>query len=127
MTKQQPSGSELRRAALHYHSLGLNILPLAGKQPFGPKWKRWQSERQTEEDVRTMPWESKKVTGIGAITGAVSDCRVCLDFDKAEGPQVLQKALVDLALPEDYPWAITTPGGGYHIWIRCPELFEGDE
>ena len=45
-------------------------------------------------------------------------------MDKAEA-FTLETALDKLALPRDYPWSVKTPGGGFHVWLRCPGLDVG--
>ena len=105
--------------AERYHGLGYNVLPIgADKRPL-VGWDAWKHTRQAVEDVRGFPWDDAR--GIGVIAGAVSGNLVNIDIDDCRDVAVLQEVLDFLWLPLDYPWAVRT-GGGFQLWVRCPDL-----
>ena len=107
-----------------YHAMGFNLLPIVTgkKRPAGDTWEQWIDHRQSPEDLAALGWDSTGVGAIGAVSGPVSGDLVCLDVDGAPDDSVLSVLLASLELPFDYPWQVKTPGGGYHIWVRCPGL-----
>lgn len=114
--------------ARSYHALGFNVIPVKGKAD-DHKWGRWGVERQTVEQMEGLAWPDPGVTGIAAISGPALKSLAVIDLDEAPGDAVLESALGQLGLPREYPWAIRTPGkgGGWHIWISCPGLWEALE
>ena len=69
-------------SAILYHRRGINVLPIAAgtkRPPAGCSWKRWQSDRQTERDIRKL---FAGDVGVGVILGAVSGNLYVRDFDK---------------------------------------------
>ena len=114
---------ELARA---YHELGINVIPLGrDKMPIA-KWKRWQTEQQSDGSVQQMPFRT--ATGVAGMCGAVSAPEgavlACIDADGAPGRAPLDSLLGQLGLPRDYAWAVRTPGkgGGWHLWILVEGL-----
>jgi len=108
-----------------FHRLGFNVVPMGQDKVPLAKWKRWQTERQSDRDVGSMPFG--RATGVAAVCGAVSApeglCLVNLDADEAPGEYVLLSMRGNLRLPREYPWAVHTPGrgGGWHIWAYTAE------
>ncbi len=115
-----------------FRTFGFNLVPLGGdKRPvqigtlMRYHWQEWAKRGQSDEYWYKLPlsvnwWD--KVQGLAAICGPVSGGLVCLDFDGlADGEHVADVAEA-LGLPRAYPWQVRSPGGGYHLWVRCPEL-----
>lgn len=113
--------------ARSFHALGFNVIPVSGKR--AGVWSRWQTERQSEDQLAALGWEGQGITGLAAISGPSSGGLVCIDLDQAPGEHSLRGALGWLGLPRDYEWAVKTPGhgGGWHIWVVCPDLWEALE
>ena len=114
-------------AAQHYHAFGFNALPVAGKAPAAAHgrpttWRRWQTVRQTPEDLEQLPWPA--ATGLALISGPVSDGLACVDFDHAPDRRGLAALLEALDLPAAYPWIERSPGGGLHLWLRSDKAPE---
>ena len=114
--------SDLLKAARWYHDLGLNVLPLDGKAPIG-EWKPWQSERQSESDLRALPFD--RATGVGLVSGIGG--LVYLDFDNA-GFAPVEQVLDALGYPHSYKWVVQSGSGeGYHIAFRCAGALEAEK
>jgi hypothetical protein len=125
------SSAAWRALARAYHAHGLNIVPLgADKRPMiiGVKktgaplrffWEDWQDTPQNDKlfDKMLEPTWWAEVRGIAAICGPISNNLICFDFDHCP-VTVLQQFLERMKLPADYPWAVATPGGGFHLWVR---------
>ncbi len=116
--------SVFKRYAMIYHQhFGFNVLPVRGKKPT-IIWDKWQSEKQTIDDIEKMDWSNS--TGIGIPMG-INDLRL-LDLDAVEDYEILDKLLEDLQLPTKYPWVVQSGSGeGFHISIRSliPTIPEG--
>src|SRR5690606_14836653 len=111
----------------HYHAMGMNIVPWGpDKAPAEVKcgrrfeWGCWKAQRQTSQQITKFPWP--KATGVAAVCGPVSGDLVCVDFDHPQGKDVVDRFLQRLGLPVDYAWTVRTPNGGFHVWMRAPEL-----
>ena len=118
-----------------YHALGLNVIPTGQDKrparvtpdPASPHlaWDKWKTDRQAPADLAGLPWP--QAASLAAICGPVSAGLVCLDFDdkeQAHGQELgpVRAVLGALGLPADYGWLVTTPSGGYHVWLTCPDL-----
>ena len=64
----------LQLQATYYHSMGMNIAPIYGREDDPSSFKRpgidiykWHKERQSVEDIMSFIWTD--ATGIGLITG----------------------------------------------------------
>jgi hypothetical protein len=100
-------------AIAYFEKFGFNVLPVKEKRPL-IAWEEWQSRKQTIDDIENMDWSN--VSGIGVVMG-ISDLR-CFDIDGIENPDLIKELLIDLGLPEDYPWVIQSgSGSGYHIYF----------
>jgi len=131
----------LLEAALHYHGLGLNVIP-CGKMMGGRwdykvasgAWKDYQGRRQTIDDVRSMPWH--EATGIAVVHGNGSEVPIrtadmdCLKDDSTTPPTPTKKvpyqAVKDVAGAmgidaDSYEWIVET-GWGWHVPILCSDL-----
>ena len=110
--------SVFKRYAVIYHQhFGFNVLPVRGKKPT-ISWDRWQSEKQTSDDIEKMDWTNS--TGVGIPLG-LDDLRL-LDLDAVEDYEILDKLMEDLELPNKYPWVVQSGSGeGFHISIRVKD------
>ena len=105
-----------RYASIYHEHFGFNVLPVRGKKPT-INWERWQSEKQTNDEIEKMEWTNS--TGVGVVLG-LDDLRL-LDLDAVEDYEILDFLLAELGLPEKYPWVVQSGSGeGFHISIRCP-------
>jgi len=114
---------------------GFNLVPLGGdkrpviiggtkEKPLRFRWQEWAEKPQTETYWERLPFFDwwADVQGLAAICGPVSGGLVCLDFDGlADGEHVADVAEA-VGLLRAYPWQVRSPGGGYHLWLRCPDL-----
>jgi len=108
----------VKEMGLQYHQLfGFNVLPIQVKKP-KIQWDKWQSEKQTDEDIEKMDWSN--TTGIGVVLG--NDDLRNLDLDIVEDYEILDKLICDLELPEKYNWVIQSGSGeGFHIYLRVKD------
>ena len=105
-------GISLIEAALKYHKLGFNVLPVIGKAP-NIKWERWQTERQTVEDIKEMNW-NHSTDGVGVVAG-INDLRF-IDIDGIKDWEILDNILPKLKLGLEYLWIDKSGSGkGVHI------------
>jgi putative DNA primase/helicase len=106
--------------AVAIYKLGFNVLPMRtdDKFPTLATWKPYMSRRQTEQEVRSFPWNSPN---IGVING-IGDIRN-IDLDGCDDINVVFHLLELLGLDFDYPWVVRSPGkgGGFHLYLRCPD------
>lgn len=114
----QPASPEsqlaLHRAAAHYLSNGLSILPLAGKRPNLERWKELQGRRPTVAEVDAWFISARPPpTGVGIITGAVSGL-VVVDCDS-----VADADFWEAQFPRS-PSIVATGGGGKHYYYAMP-------
>lgn len=106
-----------RYASIYHQHFGFNVLPVRGKKPT-ILWDKWQSEKQTIDDIEKMDWTNS--SGIGIPIG-LDDLRL-LDLDAVEDYEILDKLLEDLELPIKYPWVVQSGSGeGFHISIRVKD------
>lgn len=108
--------------ATRYHSLGYNVVPVSqGKVPT-VEWKKWQTERQTKEEVEAIfknnPW------GIAIITG-FNDIEV-IDIDVKNDPNksVLKdysSRCTDLDVNVNGIVAEKTQNGGAHLIYKTKD------
>jgi P4 family phage/plasmid primase-like protien len=129
------TAKEWRQHAAYYREFGFNLVPLGDdKRPVitgisstgGPlrfRWDEWQSTKQNDKlwtEIKKPPYWTD-VNGLGAVCGPVSGDLVCIDFDATPEDSV-ETFLQHAELPADYAWTVSTPGSGFHVWIRCPGL-----
>lgn len=106
-----------KKSATWLHDKGANVLPVQGKQVI-LAWKRWQSERQSEEQAVGLPWHD--ASGVGVVSG-ISGWR-CLDVDDCESLGIVLQILRAMGLPDSYRWVVKSGSGqGFHIWILCTD------
>jgi hypothetical protein len=90
------------------HDAGYSVIPGSlDKQP-KVQWKRWQTERQTDEEFEQLGHGS--VWGI--VTGELYGITI-IDFDGDEGRETLRRLGLEWAV------AVETPGGA-HIYVEHP-------
>lgn len=113
---------ELKESAEYYNgTFGFNVLPLEEKKPAIGSWVKWETTKQTENDIDKMDW--KDCTGVGGVSG-IDNLRV-IDVDYFEDIELLTKLLSVLGLPEDYRWSVISGSKkGYHIWFLMEESEE---
>lgn len=58
--------TDLKSAALEYWSQGCNVVLLKGKQPLH-EWRKWQKERQSQEEFEDLSWS--QADGFGVLCG----------------------------------------------------------
>ena len=88
-----------------------------GKVPVG-SWRRWQTERQTGQDVYRL--FAGEHTGIGIVSG-IGGWR-CFDVDRITEGGITERLLETLGFDEQYPWVTHSGSGtGIHVWFRCEE------
>jgi len=111
-------------ACLQY---GLSVIAIrpGTKVPVG-LWKRYQTNRMTENEARSQFIEGMNIALLG---GAVSGHLECYDFDKSD----LYKPFMDTlesVNPELHKKLVVTqetPSGGYHILVRCTDPIDGSK
>jgi len=96
---------------------GANVVPLKGKtkQPLAG-WKKWQSQRQNEDHLASMPWD--RASGVAVINGPGGWHSI--DIDGCDDEQLILELLNHMDLPADYEWVVQS-GNGFHIWFRSDE------
>ncbi len=123
-------------AALLAHRSGLCVLPPredGSKAPMAPagRWKHFQRQRPTEEDIRRWYGPS---TGIGIVCGEISGRLEALEFEGRAVNEGLwqdfnnladQTGLRDLVDRIKHGYGERTPSGGHHLLYRCPDGVEG--
>lgn len=116
---ESSSINTLQAHAVEMYRLGFNVLPmrLDNKSPNLKSWHEYSKRRQTEQEVLSFDW----LGNIGIVCG-ISNIRV-IDLDNCSNGEVLFKLLELLGLDFEYKWVVWTPGGGggYHIYIQCPD------
>lgn len=135
MNSTAQQAQAMRELARTYLAYGFNVVPLGGdKRPVITgvgnggqilrfRWEDWQTTRQSgallTQILKPAWWGD--VQGIAAVCGPISGDLVCVDFDHTTADLPL-RFLSTLGLAEDYPWTVVTPGGGWHVWLRCAGL-----
>lgn len=105
----------LAEAARIYLDRGWSFLPLAGKRPALPQWKKFQSRLPTiEEAAAWFGSPSSAITGIGVVTGKISGL-VVVDCDAPEDVAYWQTHF------PSSPLAVKTGGGGAHFYYQAPD------
>lgn len=136
MTSASATGfdQELYDAALVYLRAGLSLIPVSAQTkrpveqllPMDPdtgrgSWKPYQERQPTDDEIRY--WIAHGAQ-IAVVCGAVSDGLLILDFDEARFYAAWLTTVGDLAngLPVQ-----KTGGGGYQVFLRCPEPGQNDK
>ena len=113
-----PTGNEdqtnvILETALELYSMGVVAIPITEnrKQPPLVKWKAYEQERPSEEQVRAWFQEAGPNANIAIITGAPSNLDV-LDFDDGHDPWPLDSCPIPKNL------LVNTPHGGQHAYVK---------
>jgi hypothetical protein len=105
----------LQTSTEKFHALGANVLPIKNGKIPAIEWVRFQTERQSSEEVGSYDWMN--CTGIGIVCGF--DNYVCFDFDHLKNEAVIFTVLDKLGVIHQYDWQVKTGSGvGRHIWVR---------
>jgi len=121
--------NNLKEVALAYYKMGFNLSPIKGmttnapsfKAPLYNDWGKYLNERQKENVIWNVDWES--MTGVGAILG--NNCIRALDIDGVNlqdfhHHHYLEESLELLGLPEDYEWVVYSGSDfGIHIYFKA--------
>jgi Bifunctional DNA primase/polymerase, N-terminal len=108
--------SGLEKIALDLHARGYQVIPCGSQKRPLTTWKNWQTERQTEADVKGMPWS--RATNVIAICGVASGDLIVLDWDcKNNEPGLKAHKQFNLEHPGHRPEQ-TTRSGGIHTLMR---------
>jgi hypothetical protein len=109
------SFSAIKTAAINYHSDGLNVISISGKEPLTP-WMQWQTIRQTRDDFENLPWNI--ADGFALIGGSQTKnqylCAIDVDV-KNLSKEVIEKGKAVLTMLPSTKIE-ETPSGGQH-WI----------
>jgi hypothetical protein len=117
-----PHLTKLVAFAYAYHASGFNVVTVGGdKRPNLDSWRHWTRSHQGDVALERLPFEAS--SGLALICGEASGGYACLDFDKVEGDRsaFLARMLEGLGLPEDYAWAVISPGG-VHVWLKVDDI-----
>ncbi len=121
-------GDSLLDAALDYARRGWSILPIrrGTKHPAVRSWKRYQTERATEDELRRwFTWPD--VGGLAVSLGAVSGGLIARDFDQLDAYEGWAAAHPDLAAT--LPTVETARGRHVYIcstWSGFAKLADGE-
>lgn len=131
MTSSSPKS--LRELAKAWAAAGLSIVPVradGSKAPAVSTWTELQDRILTNDEIDTL---FEPGLGIAIIGGEISGNLEFLDFDipKDENGDVLGECAFDawmdcldidlLEIVSTMPM-VKTPGGGVHLYYRCPEI-----
>ncbi len=104
-------------AASHFHALGFNVLPVVGKHPpRGVRWGKWQSVRQSHEELQTLTARYPHcslaiVNGVALAGGGATLVDIETDSRRAED------FIRELGLPLPATPSYSAPRG-VHRWYR---------
>jgi hypothetical protein len=107
--------NEVLEAARRYHSMGLNVIPIAyGSKKPTMKWEAYQTKRVTPDQIEEWFGNADQPVNIAIICGSVSGNFVGLDFDTVEN---YQRFFGDTAEIERQTIIVNT-ARGVHVWCR---------
>lgn len=109
--------TEMRLAAQDYWQRGWSVIPVEprGKKPLIP-WKRYQTQRATEEEIDE--WFADEGPNIGIVTGSISGLAV-LDVDSPDAMRFALQWEHGRGLGESYLPIVET-GKGWHVFYAMP-------
>jgi len=117
--------------AIAYHAGGVSLVPCSdrNKRPKasllpGGKWEQYQ---KTPADASTVErWIRRGCKAVAGVGGKVSSGLVVIDFDEARFYDAWRELVGNLA---DGLAVQRTgrEGGGYQVWLRCPEPGHNDK
>lgn len=106
----EPNTNSFLNAALHYHDIGLSVIPIRpDKKPF-TQWTEFQRHLATEAEIREW-WAKWPTANVGIVTGEISGVFV-IDCDNEDAYQKIQELL-----PENFVSCIVKSPRGYHIYL----------
>jgi hypothetical protein len=128
--------SDLEALTLSYRAGGVSLVPCSAKtkQPdpeLLPRdedgkatWKPYQTEPATEQTIRG--WFARGCKSAAGIGGKVSGGLLVIDFDEARFYSAWRELVGSLAhaLPVQ---RTGRAGGGFQVWLRCPEPGRNDK
>jgi hypothetical protein len=110
------SDNEILKAALAYAGRDWCVIPVhfpkSGQKAAGVKWKRFQDDRPTEQELQQW-FAGGKYPGLAVVLGEVSGYLACRDFDKASAYEKWAERRCDLA--RELPTVRTHRG--YHVYF----------
>ncbi|MET9923448.1 MULTISPECIES: phage/plasmid primase, P4 family [unclassified Streptomyces] len=118
---------DTQAAALALHAAGCSVVAVEAdgkKRPKG-QWRAFQTERATEDQVRT--WFANQHPGVGVICGTVSGGLEMLELEGRAVDEGVLDALVEILLGHNMAdvwqriatgWLERSPSGGLHIHYR---------
>lgn len=120
----------LYETALHYVQAGLSVIPIRGDGSKRPpvEWKVYQSRLPEERELRDW-FVVTQPRGLAIVHGRVSGHSEVLDFDSS----AIWDAFLVMAQLESIEELVyrlvrvKTPGGGRHLYYRCPGAVEGND
>lgn len=104
----------LLEAALRMFAEGANVLPANGKRPILTRWKPWQTNRQTEREIRDW-FEFPNAVALACVLGPASNDLVARDFDDRRSYE--SWALKNPSLARELPTAATSRGT--HVYFSA--------
>lgn len=129
MSEQKATGHDkIGSAARRAREADLCVLPAKrkDKRPAIPKWKHYQQQLPSKDDVDR--WFKKSCEAMCIVCGAVSGNLEVIDFDlggeafepwsraaESIAPDLLDRLVVE-----------STPSGGFHVAYRCTEPVAGN-
>lgn len=111
----------LLRSAKQLYARGMAVVPISGSgDGKHPPLDGWQTRRLDWAELEQAITRGH-ITGIGVVTGQLSNNLVDLDFDGDGWQPVLDHVL------ESWPELATTAryhsgSGRPHVWLRCPDM-----
>ncbi|MDI6905409.1 MAG: bifunctional DNA primase/polymerase [Candidatus Bathyarchaeia archaeon] len=100
--------------ALNWWSQGWNVFPVNKKKQPLIKWGQWKAKRQSENEVKNLPWNNREVVGVAGITGVIAEeCKnyIAIDVD----PEGIKKAETFLRTLPKSRKHLTRRKGAYHV------------
>jgi len=109
----------LKEIAIEYSQKNnLSVIPLKGKIPC-VKWKQYHNKQATEQEIENWFKANPNITGIGVVTGKISDI-VVVDFDSKDAVQAFNELCQKydghlVACPQ-----AKSGSGGLHCYFKYP-------
>lgn len=116
------------------HKWGANVTAIktGTKRPLH-KWQHWQHQRQTDDELGRLPWQTAAALGIVNGSGDFRVFDIDAPKDKNGRPlysvpeEVLVTCLHVIGLPPDYQWSYASgSGAGWGFIVRCEEPLSSD-
>ncbi len=106
--------------ARRYLSAGLKVFPVrtdGTKRPAVPHWTPYRDREATDDELRQ--WFEAENCGIGIACGLGSGGLVVIDHESDGAYREWRTHLGELALALADAPLVRTPGGGWHVYLRC--------